>query len=87
VYADFDRLGRPGDPSYVTGPGSRGTETQGQGHGQGDPNQALVPWTDVYRDFQQVAQDAIDHSYVPVGVRDYVRGYFTSLDQAMEDQQ
>jgi len=87
VYADFQRLGRPNDPSYVAGSGSRGTETQGQGQGQGDPNQAMVPWTDVYRDFQQVAQDAIDRSYVPVDVRDYVREYFASLDEAVEGQQ
>jgi hypothetical protein len=40
----------------------------------------------VYRDFRQVAQDAMDHSYVPVDVRDYVRDYFASLDEAVEGQ-
>ena len=87
MYADFDRLGRPGDPSYVSGSGGSGTETQGNGSGAGDPNAAEVPWTDVYRDFRQVAQDAMDHSYVPVDVRDYVRDYFASLDEAVEGQQ
>jgi hypothetical protein len=79
VYADFDRLGRPGDPSYVAGSGGTGQSQQGNGQGQGTNNEAIVPYTEVFRDFQEYALQALDRSYVPLDVKDYVRDYFSSL--------
>ena len=79
VYADFERLGKPGDPSYVSGVGGDGQTRTGAGTDTGDPNEALVPYTDVLQDFQDFAITSLDRSYVPLTVKDYVRDYFSSL--------
>ena len=80
IYADFDRLGNPNDPSYIPGQGGDGQTQQGQGQGQGTDNPAIVPYTNVYQDFFDFAITSLDRSYVPLDVKDYVRDYFTSLD-------
>ena len=80
VFADFDRLGNPGDPSYIAGQGGDGQIQQGQGQGQGTNNNSVVPYTDVFQDFYDYAQTSLDRSYVPLSVKDYVRDYFSSLD-------
>ena len=84
VYADFDRLGNPRDPSYIAGQGGDGQTQQGQGQGQGTNNQSLVPYSDVYQDFFDYAQTSLDRSYVPLDVKDYVRDYFSSLNPGAE---
>jgi hypothetical protein len=80
VYAPFERLGRPGDPSYVAGTGGNGQTNQGNQPGQGIDNGAFVPYRDVYADFFTFAQTSLDRSYVPLSVKDFVRDYFSSLD-------
>ena len=80
MLADFDRLGRPGDPSYVSGSGGQGPQNTGSGSGQGTNNPSVVPYTDVFQDFYDFAITSLDRSYVPLGVKDYVRDYFSSLD-------
>jgi hypothetical protein len=80
VFAPFDRLGKPGDPSYVAGTGGDGQTQQGSQQGQGSNNGAYVPYDQVYGDFYQYALTTLDRSYVPISVKDYVRDYFTSLD-------
>jgi hypothetical protein len=80
VFADFSRLGKPGDPSYVSGAGGNGQTQQGSGTGSGSNNNALVPYTDVLQDFADFAITSLDRSYVPLGVKDYVRDYFSSLN-------
>jgi hypothetical protein len=80
VYAPFDRLGKPGDPSYVAGTGGDGQTQQGNQQGQGSNNGSSVPYQQVYSAFQQYALTTLDRSYVPISVKDYVRNYFSSLD-------
>ena len=80
VFAPFDRLGRPGDPSYVAGSGGDGQTQQGNQQGQGSNNGAYVPYDQVYGDFYDYALTTLDRSYVPISVKDYVRDYFSSLD-------
>ena len=80
VYAPFDRLGRPGDPSYVAGTGGDGQLQQGDQQGQGTDNGSSVPYSQVYGDFYRYAITTLDRSYVPSSVKDYVRDYFSSLD-------
>ena len=41
---------------------------------------AFVPYTDVYQDFYDFAITSLDRSVVPLGVKDYVRDYFSSLN-------
>jgi hypothetical protein len=80
IFADFGRLGRPGDPSYIPGVGGDGQIQQGQGEGQGTNNQSVVPYTNVFQDFYDFAITSLDRSYVPLDVKDYVRDYFSSLN-------
>ena len=80
VYAPFDRVGHPGDPSYVAGTGGDGQTQQGSGTGTGTDNGVLTPYQQVYNEFNQYAQTSLDRGYVPLSVKDYVRDYFSSLD-------
>jgi hypothetical protein len=80
VFAPFDRLGRPGDPSYISGTGGDGQTQQGSQVGQGTNNGALTPYQQVYADFAQYAQTSLERGYVPISIKDYVRDYFSSLD-------
>jgi hypothetical protein len=58
---------------------------QGQGQGQGTNNPSLVPWTDVYQEFNDFARTSLDRSYVPIEVKDYVRDYFSSFEQNRQE--
>ena len=80
VYAPFDRLGKPGDPSYIAGTGGDGQTQQGNQTGRGSNNGALTPYQQVYADFEQYAQTSLERGYIPLSVKDYVRDYFSSLD-------
>jgi hypothetical protein len=80
VYAPFDRLGKPGDPSYIAGSGGDGQTQGGSGVGQGTNNGASVPYQQVYSDFERYAQTSLDRGYIPLSVKDFVRDYFSSLD-------
>ena len=80
IYAPFDRLGKPGDPSYVAGTGGDGQTQQGTQTGAGTDNGSIVPYQSVYGTFHDYALTTLDRSYVPLSVKDYVRDYFTSLD-------
>ncbi len=80
MFAPFDRVGRPGDPSYVAGTGGDGQTQGGQGTGTGTDNGALTPYQQVYADFFDYAQTSLDRGYVPLSIKDYVRDYFSSLD-------
>ena len=80
MFAPFDRLGRPGDPSYIAGTGGDGQTQQGNQQGQGTNNGSYVPYAGVYGDFYDYALTTLDRSYVPISVKDYVRDYFSSLD-------
>jgi hypothetical protein len=80
VFAPFDRVGRPGDPSYVAGTGGDGQTQEGNTTGNGTDNGALTPYQQVYADFERYAQTSLERGYVPLSVKDYVRDYFSSLD-------
>ena len=81
VFAPFDRLGKPGDPSYVAGTGGDGQTQQGNQTGTGQQQRlATSRTTHVYSDFYDYALTTLDRAYVPISVKDYVRDYFSSLD-------
>ena len=80
IFAPFDRLGRPGDPSYVAGSGGDGQTSQGNNQGPGIDPGSYVPYSQVYADFYNYALTTLDRSYVPLSVKDFVRDYFSSLD-------
>ena len=80
IFAPFDRLGKPGDPSYVSGTGGDGQTQSGSQSGQGQNNGALTPYQQVFTDFYDYALTTLDRNYVPLSVKDFVRDYFSSLD-------
>ena len=73
-------LGKPGDPSYVSGTGGDGQTQQGNQQGQGTNNGTLTPYQQVFTDFERYAQTSLDRGYIPLSIKDYVRDYFSSLD-------
>jgi hypothetical protein len=84
VFTPDPRLGKPGDPSYISGTGGDGQTQQGSQQGQGQNNGSYVPYQQVYQDFLQYANTTLDRSYVPLSVKDYVRDYFSSLDPSAD---
>jgi hypothetical protein len=82
VFAPFDRLGQPGDPSYVAGTGGDGQSQQGNNSGQGIDNGSYVPYQDVFTTFEDFAMTSLERNYIPLSVKDFVRDYFSSLDPA-----
>lgn len=86
VYAP-ERIGSDG--SQVVLPDSQG---QAAPNAQGRPNTApagssTVPYEQVYNDYSQAADDAMQTGQVPADIRDYVRDYFSSLDPRQQSSQ
>jgi hypothetical protein len=84
VYAP-QRVGSDG--TQVVLPDSQG---QAAPNAQGRPNTApggssTVPYEQVYGDYSQAADDAIQTGQVPAEIRDYVRDYFSSLDPRQQN--
>ena len=73
-------LGKPGDPSYISGSGGTGQTTQGNQQGAGVDPGSYVDYAQVFADFYSHALTTLDRGYVPLSVKDYVRDYFSSLD-------
>lgn len=46
----------------------------------GTTNPALVPYQEVYRQYLDSANRAMDQSYIPAHLKDYVREYFSQLE-------
>jgi hypothetical protein len=83
VYVPWDR--RPGQGEQVTLPG----QDTGQGETQvrertdplpGAPGEALVPYHQVFYQYLDAANQAMEQSYIPSGLKDYVREYFARLE-------
>jgi len=64
-------IGRTGDDGLPVGDSPIPTPLDGQ---------ALVPYRDVYADYAGQAHAALESSYIPLGMRQYVRDYFSSLE-------
>jgi hypothetical protein len=41
---------------------------------------ALVPYADVWASYAAAAAETMEREYVPVGLKEYVRDYFTLLE-------
>jgi hypothetical protein len=44
------------------------------------PGGASVPYDQVYADYHDAAADALQSSYIPLGMKEYVRQYFSALE-------
>ena len=83
VYVPWERRGGSGDELTISG------QETGQGEIEireqtdplpGAPNPALVPYYDVYYEYLDTASETIERSYIPPGLQDYVRDYFSQLE-------
>lgn len=52
-------------------PGEFNEEFQGE---------SLVPYNEVYREYEDAIQEALKSDYIPIGLRDLIRVYFSSLE-------
>jgi hypothetical protein len=81
VFAPFDRIGEPGDPSYIAGQGGDGGQDQtGSGSGVGFDNDSVVPYRSVLGLFRDFANYQLDRQQVPITLKDLVRDYFSRLE-------
>jgi hypothetical protein len=80
---DPERLGEgggEGEQVEIPGEGEGGPAT---GESEGTPpeeGEALVPYNEVYTDYQAQAASALESSYIPRGLKAYVRAYFSALE-------
>jgi hypothetical protein len=83
VYVPWER--RPDGGDEVTFPG----QDTGQGESEvreredplpGTPEEALVPYYEVYYEYLDAANQAMERTYVPPGLQEYVRAYFSHLE-------
>ena len=80
VYAP-ERLGTgEGETVRVEGQGEGGPDSGEVEGGPPGDGEALVPYDQVYADYQAQAASALEDSYIPRSVKAYVRAYFSSLD-------
>jgi hypothetical protein len=78
IYAP-ERLGGEGGEHIVLPGPQEGEREKGEG-GKGEEEKVLVPYEEVYTDYQAQAASALESSYIPLGLKEYVRDYFSSLD-------
>jgi hypothetical protein len=62
------------DPDASDSPTEQGEFTENP------DGQVTVPYNQVFSDYADDANRALDSDYVPLGLRDVVRNYFTSLE-------
>ncbi len=83
IYVPWER--RSGDGEQLSIPG----QDTGQGETQirerenplpGAPGQALVPYQQVYYEYLDAANQTMERSYIPPGLKGYVRDYFSQLE-------
>lgn len=90
---DFEELfapqrvgGEGGDQVDIPGNPDPGLPTGVEGDFVENPDgNSTVPYNEVYGDYAGQANEALDSGYVPLGLRDLVRDYFSSLDPANSD--
>jgi hypothetical protein len=83
IYTPWERRQDEGDPFYIPAPDSGEGETQVRERFDpfpGSPGQALVPYHEVFSTYMDVANQAIEHSYIPNSLKDFVREYFSGLE-------
>jgi hypothetical protein len=83
VYAPWEH--RPNSGGQVFIPGQDTDQGDTQVRERPDPlpgtyNPVLMPYYDVYYTYVEAANQVIEQSYIPSGLKDYVREYFSNLE-------
>ncbi|MFQ5856186.1 MAG: hypothetical protein ACE5LU_11135 [Anaerolineae bacterium] len=82
VYAPFTP-GGAGDIDFIRGQQSGEGQTQVRQERQpwpGSAGRATVPYTEVFPAYREAAGAALEREYIPPGLREYVKEYFSRLD-------
>ena len=83
VYVPWERRQGSGEEIAITGPDTGQGQTQVREQKEplpGAPGQALVPYHEVYYGYLDSAHQVMEQSYIPSGLKDYVREYFSQLE-------
>jgi hypothetical protein len=83
VFAPWERRQGEGKQLNIPGQETGQGQTQvkeGQQPLPGAPGPALVPYQEVFYNYLDTANQAIESSYIPNGLKDYVRDYFSELE-------
>ncbi|MCB9438239.1 MAG: hypothetical protein H6673_14785 [Anaerolineales bacterium] len=79
------RIGEDGTADPEVSLGGEVSNDDGETINQTDFNETFsgesqVPYNRVFQQYQREAQRALDSDYIPIGVRDIIRAYFSSLE-------
>jgi hypothetical protein len=83
VYAPWHRTASNGSQVFIPGQETQQgqtTATESKNPMPGVTNPALIPYAQVFYNYTNVANQAIDQNYIPTNLVDYVRLYFSSLE-------
>jgi hypothetical protein len=78
IYAP-ERLGEgEGETVVVPGGGEGGPAIEGDGTST-EQGEAMVPYAEVYAEYQEQAVTSLENNYIPPNVKSYVRAYFDAV--------
>jgi hypothetical protein len=83
IYAPRQTGTWQGDPLFISGADTGQGETivsEGDSPLPGAVNPALVPYDQVYYDYLQAANQAVNQIAIPASLQAYVREYFSQLE-------
>ena len=83
VYVPFERLPAGEEELIIPGQENEGGETQVREREDplpGSTGPALVPYDEVYYEYLDAANRAMDQTFIPPELKDYVRDYFSQLE-------
>jgi hypothetical protein len=77
---DPRRIGGQGDEQMVLEPDAGNVPVQEGEFAQNPTGDVTVPYNQVFSDYRDAANRALESDYIPLGMRDVVRDYFSSLE-------
>jgi hypothetical protein len=83
VYVPFANPGTSGEEIFIPGQDTGQGQTEvreGQDPLAGAANPALVPYQQVFGQYLQAANQAVESGTIPLLLRDYIKSYFTQLE-------
>ncbi len=83
VFAPVERL-RPGETDVIRGEAGAGGDERVRevgGAGAGLAGEALVPLSQAWPRYRSASAEALERTYIPAGLKAYVRDYFASLGE------
>lgn len=81
IYSPQRVGGEGGEEVDIPGDPGAGMPTGAEGDFADNPEgESTVPYNEVYADYEGAVNEALESGYVPLGLRDLIRDYFSSLD-------